>query len=130
MRFISRCRLAAIVCGLAMAALTSTSSAHFLWVQTVEVEGRPQGLLYFGEKPADETYHFPDKLAKTELWSRSADGKRTEIATKSIETEDRVGRIGPIGDAKGVVLEASQQYGIYGTALLVYHTKHVNGTSA
>ena len=105
----------------------ATSQAHFLWVKAVTVDGKPQGLLYFGESPAEETYHFPDKLAKTKLWSRAADGKRTEIATKSIETDDRIGHIGPLTDAKAPVIETSQQYGIYGNALLVYHAKHVNG---
>ena len=86
--------------------------------------------MFFGESPAEETYHFPDKLAKTKLWSRAADGKRTEVATKSIETDDRIGHIGPLADEKAPAIETSQQYGIYGNALLVYHAKHVNGTAA
>ncbi len=121
--------LASLICGLTITAVAATSHAHFLWVKTVEVDGKPQGFLFFGESPAEETYHFPDKLAKVKLWSRSADGKRSEVATKSIETDDRVGLIGPLADAKAPVLETSQQYGIYGNALLVYHAKHVNGTN-
>src|SRR5437762_474877 len=89
-------RFAIVVCSLALSAVASTSQAHFLWIKTVSVDGKPQGLLYFGESPAEETYHFPDKLAKTKLWSRAPVGKRTEIATKSIETDVRVGRIGPL----------------------------------
>jgi hypothetical protein len=85
--------------GVAIAALALPCHAHFLWVKEVDVDGKPQGLLFFGESPAEETYHFPDKLAKTKLWSRSADGNRTEIETKSIETDDRVGHIGPLGDS-------------------------------
>lgn len=123
-------RLALAVCGLAIASVATTSHAHFLWVKTVTVDGKPQGLLYFGESPAEETYHFPDKLAKTKLWSRAADGKRTEVETKSIETDDRIGHMGPLKDEKAPVIETSQQYGIYGNALLVYHAKHVNGTAA
>jgi N-acetylneuraminic acid mutarotase len=123
-------RITSTIFAVAIAALALPCYAHFLWVNEVNVDDKPQGLLYFGESPADETYHFPDKLAKTKLWSRSADGQRTEIETKSIETDDRVGRMGPIGDAQGVALETSQQYGIYGTALLVYHAKHINGSSA
>ena len=116
--------------GLTVTLLASPCCAHFLWIKTVTVAEQPQGLLYFGESPAEETYHFPDKLAKTRLWSRAADGKRTEIATKSIETDDRVGRMGPLADEKAPAIETSQQYGIYGSALLVYHAKHVNGTAA
>ncbi len=115
---------------LAFAMAATTCQAHFLWIKTVEVDGKPQGLLFFGESPAEETYHFPDKLAKVKLWSRAADGKRSEVTTKSIETDDRVGLIGPLADAKAPALETTQQYGIYGNALLVYHAKHVNGTDA
>jgi hypothetical protein len=123
-------RLASVVCCVAIAIIASTCDAHFLWVKTVLADRKPQALLYFGESPTEETYHFPDKLAKTRLWSRAADGKRTEVRTKSIETDDRIGHIGPLVDEKAAVLEASQQYGIYGNALLVYHAKHVNGTAA
>ncbi|HEX3602360.1 MAG TPA: kelch repeat-containing protein [Lacipirellulaceae bacterium] len=95
----------------------------------MRVDDKPQALLFFNESPADESYHFPDRLAKTKLWSRAVDGKETQIATKSIDTEDRVGLIGPLPDEKSPVLETSQQYGIYGTALLDYHAKHIRGTS-
>src|SRR6188472_3385860 len=121
--------LAPIVCCVALTIMATTSHAHFLWVKTVTVDGKPQGLLYFGESPAEETYHFPDKLAKTKLWSRAADGKRTEVATTSIETDDRIGHMGPLTDERAPAIETSQQYGIYGNALLVYHAKHVNGTA-
>jgi N-acetylneuraminic acid mutarotase len=95
----------------------------------VTVDGKPQGLLFFGESPADETYHFPEKLAKVKLWSRSADGKQAEVATKGIDTEERVGLIGSLGDDKSPVLQTSQQYGVYGTALLKYHAKHIRGAT-
>src|SRR6476469_6493657 len=123
-------RMAIAICGFAVTAAAATCNAHFLWVKTVLVDGKPQGLLYFGESPAQETYHFPEKLGKTKLWSRAADGKRTEIATKSIETDERIGHIGPLSTEKTPVIETSQQYGIYGNALLVYHAKHMNGTVA
>src|SRR5215212_268567 len=92
--------LASLFSCIAFVAIGSPCHGHFLWVKTVTVDGKPQALLYFGESPAVETYHFPDKLAKTKLWSRAADGKRTEVATKSIETDDRVGHIGPLTDEK------------------------------
>ena len=87
-------------------------------------------MLFFGESPTDESYHFPDKLAKTKLWSRAADGKQAEIETTKIDTEDRVGYLGALKDEKSPVLQTTQQYGIYGTSLLVYHPKHIRGTTA
>lgn len=119
---------ATLTSAVVMAAVATTCQAHFLWIKSVEVDGKPQGLLFFGETPAEETYHFPDKLAKVKLWSRAADGKRSEVATKSIDTDERVGLIGPLADAKTPALETSQQYGVYGNALLIYHAKHVNGS--
>src|SRR3954451_10559345 len=103
-------RLAMAICGFVVAAAATTSNAHFLWVKTVIVDRKPQALLYFGESPADETYHFPDKLTKTKLWSRATDGTRSEVTTKSIEADNRVGLIGPLADEKAPVIEASQQY--------------------
>lgn len=122
--------LRAFFCAAVLLAMSSVCSAHFLWIKEVHVDGKPQGLLFFGESPKDETYHFPDKLAKTKLWSRAADGKQTEIETTSVDTEDRVGHLGALKDDKSPVLQSTQQYGIYGTALLVYHPKHVRGTTA
>src|SRR3954470_11086992 len=130
MQLISLHRPTIAIFGSAIISVATTSHAHFLWIKTVTVDGKSYGLLYFGESPAEETYHFPEKLAETKLWSRATDGKRTEIATKSIETDDRIGRFGPFADQKAPVLETSQQYGICGNALLVYHAKHVNGTAA
>jgi len=122
-------QICATFCSLAVAAAALQCEAHFLWIKTVAVDGQHRVLLFFGESPTDEAYHFPDKLAKTKLWSRTADGKQTEIATKKIDTDDRVGLIGPLGDATSPVLQASQQYGIYGTSLLAYDAKHIRGTT-
>lgn len=108
--------------------VSARCEAHFLWVKSVTADGQRQGLVFFGESPADESYHFPEKLAKTKLQARGADGKLTEVATKSIDTEDRVGLIGPLAKAAPAVLQTTQQYGVYGTALLQYHAKHVCGT--
>lgn len=129
MHFVIYRRVFSIACGCAVLALALPCHAHFLWVKTVTVDGKPQGLMFFGESPTDEAYHFPEKLAKAKLWSRAADGKQTEVATKGIDAEDRAGLIGPLGDDKAPVLQTSQQYGIYGTALLKYHAKHVRGTT-
>ena len=96
------------------------------------VDGQAAGaLLFFGESPKDESYHFPDKLAKAKLWSRAADGKQAEIRNdRKVDTDDRVGYLGALKDEKSPVLQTTQQYGIYGTSLLVYHPKHIRGTTA
>lgn len=103
--------------------------AHFLWVKTVAVDGSLQAFLFFGSSPAEENYHFPDKLLPAQLWSCAGNGTRTEIKLKSIDTDARVGRIGSLAAGKDPVLATTQQYGIYGNSLLIYHAKHLRGDS-
>jgi hypothetical protein len=109
--------------------IASTAKSHFLWLKTIQHEDQPTAFLFFGESPADEAYHFPEKLAKIKLWRRTADGKRAELATESIDTDDRVGLIAPVGDEQPGLLESSQEYGIYGGGLLVYYAKSANAQS-
>src|SRR3954465_7735403 len=130
MRFQVYRRLFATALAVVAVTFATTCQAHFLWIKTVKLDGEPQALFFFGEGPAGESYHFPDKLAQTKVWSRRADGKRTQIETKKVDTEDRVGYLGALKDDKPSVLQATQQYGIYGTALLVYHPKHIPGATA
>ena len=96
MSFVNCRRIFATAFAIAGMTVATTCQAHFLWIKTVTVDGKPQALLFFGESPTDESYHFPDKLAKTKLWSRAADGKQAEIETTKIDTEDRVGYLGPL----------------------------------
>ncbi len=108
------------------ASFASNCWAHFLWLKTVAQDGKPQAFLFFGESPADEAYHLPEPLAKTKVWRRAKDNKRTELPTENLETEDRIGLTAPFGGKRPCTLEATQQYGIYGQSLLVYYAKHVH----
>ena len=63
MRFL-KCDTCTVLFAMIALAMATPCRAHFLWVKSVTVDGQPQGLLFFGESPADETYHFPEKLAK------------------------------------------------------------------
>jgi hypothetical protein len=101
--------------------------AHFLWLKTIRGENdQTQAFLYFGETATDEAYHLPEKLAKTEIWRRAIDGERAKLESKPLETQDRIGLVAPLPDNSLCVLEASQQYGIYGRSLLIYYAKHVH----
>jgi uncharacterized GH25 family protein len=130
MCFVTRRWRCALIGGVAAFMFATVCRAHFLWIKTVQVDGKPHVLLFFGESPNDESYHFPDKLAKTKLLSRAANEKLTEVKTSKVDTEDRVGLIGPPTDEKVPVVQASQQYGIYGTSLLTYDAKSVRGRTA
>lgn len=110
--------------------ITSTASAHFLWLKGESADGKPQAVLIFGESAADEAYHLPESLADTEIWCRSSAGKRSQIKTEMVDNDDRVGLVGiaPAGDLPQV-FEATRQYGVYGDMLLTYYAKHIHANS-
>jgi hypothetical protein len=118
-----------IACGLALWASANPCRAHFLWIKTITHEGQPHALLFFGENALDEAYHLPESLADSKAWLRTEDGNRRELSLSEWEGEDRIG-LGARLDDGPCVLEASEQYGVYGTALLVYSAKHVHAGSS
>jgi N-acetylneuraminic acid mutarotase len=103
----------------------ATAEAHFLWLTTDAKDGKPQAVLFFGESTTDEAHHFPDKLEGTKVWRRTSDGKRTEVVTTKVDTDDRVAYVGPLPSGEPCVLETTAQYGLYQNWLLTYYTKHV-----
>lgn len=123
-----RVALCSIVC-LVAAFVASTSFAHFLWVKTIEQDGKPQAFLFFGENTSDEAYHMPESLLKTQLWHRGKDGKRVELKTEHLETDDRVGLVAPVEAISPCVVETTKTYGIYGKALLTYYAKHISAAT-
>jgi len=102
---------------------------HFLWVKTIDHQDQPHALLFFGENAVDEAYHLPDRLAHTNIWLRN-ETSRTKLTTQRLETAERIGLIAPLTAPLPYVLEATQQYGIYGNSLLHYHAKHIRANSA
>jgi hypothetical protein len=108
----------AAACGFALWSCAENSRAHFLWIKTIEHEGRPHAFLYFGENALDEAYHLPESLADSKVWLRTPDGKRRELSLAEWEGQDRIG-LGARLDDGPCVLEAREPYGVYGTALLV-----------
>ena len=119
-----------IACGLAVLCTATASHAHFLWIKTVTHDGQPHAFLFFGENVADEAYHLPESLADAAVWHRVQQGQREKVAVKPWEGEDRIGLGAPLTNGAPCVLEAQEQYGVYGTALLVYSAKHVHAKTA
>ena len=102
-----------------------SANAHFLWLKSESKDGKPQAVLFFGESAQDEAHHFPDKLDGTKVWRRTADGKRSEVATTKVDNDDRVAYVGALPNDDPCVLETSAQYGLYSNWLLTYYTKHI-----
>jgi hypothetical protein len=117
-------------CGLALLSTATACHAHFLWLKTITEDGNPHAFLFFGENTADEAYHLPESLADATVWRRTPDGKREKLDVKDWQGEDRIGLGAPLASDSPSVLEANEQYGVYGTALLVYSAKHVFAKSA
>src|SRR5688572_29162050 len=78
-------------CAFTLLCVAKPCSAHFLWLKTIENEGKPQAFLFFGETPDDEAYHMPEPLTKTKVHRRANDGKREELKLGALETGDRIG---------------------------------------
>jgi uncharacterized GH25 family protein len=119
----------AAVCGVALWMAAAPCDAHFLWLKTLAEGDQQQAFLFFGENTMDEAYHLPESLKDAKIWHRSADGERAELPAKAWEGGDRIGLGAPLADEPACVLEASEQYGVYGTALLTYWAKHVRANS-
>jgi hypothetical protein len=110
-------------------AVASQAQAHFIWLKSETADGKSQAILFFGEDAQDEAYHLPERLVNTTIWARAASGDRAEVATEQVETDDRIGLVGPVAAAAPFVLETTKQYGIYGGSLLTYYAKHVHAES-
>src|SRR5262245_7787755 len=92
-------------CAFATVLPVDRAHAHFLWLKTLAVpDGKPQAFLFFGENAADEAYHFPEKLASVKIFRRAADGKRAELKTESLDTDDRVGHVSQLESDDACVL--------------------------
>jgi hypothetical protein len=122
-------RLVAVASGAAIWFSAHSCQAHFLWLKTITESGKPHAFLFFGENVLDEAYHLPESLADTKVWIRGANSNRNELPLKPWEGEDRIGLGAPLAADVAYELEANEQYGVYGTALLTYWAKHVHAAS-
>ncbi|MDV6030756.1 MAG: hypothetical protein F9B45_11795 [Phycisphaera sp. RhM] len=113
------CRLIAVtVCLLT----TSAVRAHMPWLAT---DGEGHVVLWFGESPADRTYHMPGPIAAIELSSGE-----TAIATSAIKNETLIGlrSKNPIDPTREIA--GSVTYGLYHGTKLTYHVEHLPHTDS
>jgi hypothetical protein len=108
----------------AAAAVARPANAHFPWLAT-DAEGR--ALLFFGESPADRTYHTPDAVAHAQVVRLIGRAAPVELVMPAVETDEFVGRQSTDPVAAGGVLESQIRYGVYHGMLLDYYAKHVGG---
>ncbi|QDV82071.1 kelch repeat-containing protein [Stieleria magnilauensis] len=96
---------------------TSTVRGHMPWLATDD-EGH--AVLWFGESPADRTYHLPGPIAGIELSSGE-----TAIATSAIENASLIGlrSKNPVDPTREIA--GSVTYGLYHDTKLTYHVEHL-----
>ncbi len=109
-----------------MLVLSSTStSAHFLWLDSESSGETRVGLLFFGESLRDRNYHLPAAIADAKIYARTGEGKREMVTTTPRETEDYVGLEMPLSEGELVALETACEYGIYAGSKLCYYAQHL-----
>ena len=105
-----------IIAGLAASA---NVSAHMAWLAT---DDQGHAVFWFGESPADRTYHMPEKVAAIAL---HVEGSEKKIKTTQVDENDLVGlRSGKSFRNKGE-LSGSVTYGLYHGMKLTYHVEHL-----
>jgi N-acetylneuraminic acid mutarotase len=100
--------------------VATAAHAHFPWLGS---DGQDHPILWFGESPADRTYHMPDSLRGIELRT-DANGDPLEL--DSIDTDELVGVRSRSKVERGEVF-GSVVYGLYHGMKLTYHVEHLAG---
>jgi hypothetical protein len=101
--------------------------AHFTWLAT-DAEGH--ALLFFGEGPADRTYHTPEPVAAAKVTVRVGDEAPQDVELAAVESDDFVGRKSEQAIPAGGVVESQIRYGNYHGTLLDYYAKHISSLDA
>lgn len=108
---------------LLLAAGSRPAAAHFPWL--VVEDGK--AIYFFGENPADRTYHLPETLAKAKIICQPASGEAKPVACEKVESDDLVGLVSSQAVAANSKLCSQATYGIYRGSRLNYYTIHQAG---
>lgn len=109
---------------LACMAVAAPAMAHFPWL-AVDEDGH--ALYFFGEHIADRAYHMPEKIKAAKVQLIDREGKKHDVAFKSVESEKYVGNRSAEKVADAGSLHSVAVYGIYAGTKLTYYTQHVLG---
>ena len=128
MKFRSIVQILTIAC--VCVCVSHRTLAHFVWLDSVDEDGKTKAVLYFSESAHQQDYRLPEKIAKASVWQKSEKKKYQELEMSSVETESRVGLETAIENSSNTILAATCDYGIYGGSLLSYYTKHIRCSNA
>ena len=108
-----------------MLLLARPAAAHFPWLD-IGQDGK--AIYFFGESPADRTYHLPPPIAKAKVVAIATEGQRHELAVEPVETDDFIGIRSTDSVLSDTKLVSQVTYGIYRGARLQYYTLHRGGS--
>lgn len=115
-------KASAVLLTLAMLTVAAPTHAHFPWLDT---DAAGHALLFFGESPAERTYHTPDAVAAAKVVRLAGRAAPIEVKLAGVETDEFVGRKSEEPVPAGGVLESEVNYGVYHGMRLDYYAKHV-----
>ena len=102
-----------------MTGLSVPAVAHMPWLAS---DDDGHAIMWFGESPADRTYHLPPPIAKIQLTSEGID---QPLATTLVDSDSLVGiRSDSKIDAQRELVGAVS-YGLYHGTKLTYHVEHL-----
>jgi len=99
--------------------------AHFVWLDSVDEDGKTKAVLYFSESAHQQDYRLPEKISKASVWQEDKSKKSQEFEMSGVDTESRIGLEATLGSDDDTILAATCDYGIYGGSLLSYYAKHI-----
>ncbi|MGB7327962.1 MAG: kelch repeat-containing protein [Rubripirellula sp.] len=113
-----RFALIAITCS----TLANTAAAHMPWLAT---DDQGHAVMWFGESPADRTYHMPEKVAAIELTTGKSAFDTQPVDTDSLRGIRSEASVDSADEVSGVVT-----YGLYHGTKLTYHVEHLPQTDS
>lgn len=105
-----------------IASVAPRAWAHFPWLDVNE-GGRP--LVFFGESPADRTYHLPPALSDWSMTSLDSDGHSKQVDLTAVTEDDFVGLRGDQKSENVTSLSGTDVYGVYHGSKLVYYSQYL-----
>ncbi|MEM8680832.1 MAG: hypothetical protein AAGF97_15900 [Planctomycetota bacterium] len=112
-----------LVSAIVLVTVAQEVNAHFPWLDKSD-DGK--AIYFFGESPADRTYHLPEPLAKAVVTFSEADGAQAELEMQPLETDAFIGLVASEPLSEKGILSSHTTYGLFQDARLDYYAKHID----
>jgi len=119
-----------------LVSMVSMAEAHFVWVAVQsDKDGKPTAAVWFNEGAEAGAARLVDRLAPTQAWLHTKDGKSAPLKLTAQRDEETGSLKAPIAAAAApYAVEATCRYGIFAHGdepmLLHYYAKHLEAATA